>query len=277
MKPIRSIEGWIGAASVLVNDIWIPGKYVEATIARYAKLIFCLNPSPEYPYSLRGSATGIRLGDRCFIFCCKHQIADYRPDDVTVPADDSGKLLISGSRFIQARKDKHNAEEEVHDVCAITFNPEDYEIQNLSAHFFAVEQEHIWTGETDAHFFVFGYPTHLRDVDYESPAHIAVKKTVTSARYVRPTNASGVHVIEMTRTSAFATDGLSGGPVFYLGRDQNGFFMGLAGMVLRGGETSDFLHFFEARYLLRFLQETSEEVEVLDRPTNRPIDAPDGC
>lgn len=256
MKPIRNIEGWIGVSSVFVNGIWIPGRYVEETIARYAKLVFCLNESAEYPYSLRGSTTGVRLQDRCFVFCCKHQIVGYQPDEIAVPSDDSGKLLISGSQFIQSRKDEHNLDEEVHDVCAITFNPKDYDVQNLSAEFFAIKREHVWNGETNVPFFVFGYPTHLRNVEYESPAHIAVKKTVTSARYVRPTNASGVHVIEMTRTSAFATDGLSGGPVFYLGRDQDGFFIGLAGMVLRGGETSDFLHFFEARYLLSFLEET---------------------
>jgi hypothetical protein len=68
-----------------------------------------------------------------------------------------------------------------------------------------------------------------------------------------------IHCLEMTRTHQFRSDGLSGGPVYQLARDNNGFFVGLSGIVMRGGDASDFIHFVDARFLLKLLETAREE------------------
>lgn len=61
-----------------------------------------------------------------------------------------------------------------------------------------------------------------------------------------------VHRVKLTRTKTFAIDGLSGGPVFHLSKDKRGFFVGLAGITVRGG--GDIIHFIDARFLLLMLR-----------------------
>src|SRR5258708_4832032 len=79
------------------------------------------------------------------------------------------------------------------------------------------------TGDPKSTFVLFGYPTSLRNVDYHSTS-IAVKQIVTSAKYRSASCAASVHSIEMIRTGDYGSDGLSGGPVFHLGQDAQGFY-----------------------------------------------------
>jgi hypothetical protein len=109
--------------SVRVGRVWIPGKQVEQTLARYAKLLFCLNHSDEHPYSLLGSATAIRWKGRCQLFCCHHQIQNYAPGDVVIPTDKEGKVLISGSAVVWREPDGINVGEEFLDIRAMRFDP----------------------------------------------------------------------------------------------------------------------------------------------------------
>jgi hypothetical protein len=200
---------------------------------------------------MRGSATALRWRDECLLFLCRHQFKDYQPDDVVIPLDNSGKTLISGSSLKWQTETAENRDEEFLDVNAMTFVPANYGPTNLEHGFLSVMEADCWNGRTDANFMLFGYPTALRMVDYETP-HIHTRQIVTSAIFSQGTSARGVFRIEMTRTENFSSDGLSGGPVFHLGKDRRGFFIGLAGLVMRGSDTSNFLHVMDSRYLLKF-------------------------
>jgi hypothetical protein len=107
-----------------------------------------------------------------------------------------------------------------------------------------------WRGDPAATFMLFGYPTNFRKVDYDWPS-IAVRQIVTSAKYRSASRAASVHSIEMMRTGDYSSDGLSGGPVFHLGQDQ-GFYCGFAGVILRGSESLDMIHFLDVRLMLQF-------------------------
>jgi len=239
--------------SVRVGRVWIPGKQAEQTLARYAKLLFCLNHSVDHPYSLLGSATAIRWKTQCLLFCCHHQIRNYEPGDVVIPTDKMGEILISGSAMVWREPDNANSGEEYLDIRAMKFDPANYGMANLELSFFDLYDVDCWKRELGANFFLFGYPTSLRDVDYDKP-HINVQQIVTSARYIGRSNAEGVHRIEMNRTKGFSSDGLSGGPVFHLARDASGFFIGFAGVILRGSDTSDIIHVIEAAQILKFFR-----------------------
>jgi hypothetical protein len=56
----------------------------------------------------------------------------------------------------------------------------------------------------------------------------------------------------MMRTGDYSSDGLSGGPVFHLGQDAQGFYCGFASVILRGSESSDMIHFLDVRLMLQF-------------------------
>jgi hypothetical protein len=105
----------------------------------------------------------------------------------------------------------------------------------------------------EAAFEAVRYPTSLRDVDYESTS-IAVRQIVVGAKYCSASQAASVHSIEMQRAGNYGSDGLSGGPVFHLGQDAQGFFCGFAGVILRSGESSNIIHFLDVRLMLQFLK-----------------------
>jgi hypothetical protein len=248
---VRSIAGWVKASAVRVGELWLPSKQVEPSLARFTQQLFCLTHHDEYPYAFLGSATGVRFKGRFFLVWCQHQTKGYQPDDVTIPIE-SGKTLISGSQFLFVRPDDSNKEEDYVDLCAMEFIPEKYSSPNLDTVFFSVKEDECWQGNTDAKFIVFGFPTESRIVEYEKP-HVHVSQVVTSARYDGKTSSQGLHRLEMTRTTSFSSDGLSGGPVYHLAKDSKGFFVGLAGTIMRGSATSDYLHFLDARVLLMLL------------------------
>lgn len=256
MPPIRNLSTWFGATAVRLGSLWVQGRNVEESLARYTKLIFCLTGSQQHPYSLVGSATGVRKGGKCFLFCCRHQIKQFSPDEVTIPVDKSGKILISGSQFIWIERDEQNNDEEYPDLCAMIYDAEKYGEPNLEFSFFEFIERDCWRGDRTSQFYLYGYPSSLRNVDYDTP-HIAVKQIVVSAKYSGQSFAAGLHRIEMARTAKFSSDGLSGGPVFHVGRDQRGFYMGLAGIIMRGSDTSNYIHFMDARFLSRFLEKVA--------------------
>jgi hypothetical protein len=85
-------------------------------------------------------------------------------------------------------------------------------------------------------------------------SEIKVKMIVTGAKYGSATSAAGLHSLVMERKGAYSADGLSGGAVFHLGEDARGFYCGFAGIVLRGSDTSDILHFMDSRLISRFFR-----------------------
>ena len=91
----------------------------------------------------------------------------------------------------------------------------------------------------------------MRLVDYEVP-HVHVGQVVTSADYHRPSHARYLHSLKITGKKSFTVDGLSGGPVYHIAKDQGGFYIGLAGLMVRGG--SDFIHFIDVRFIMSLLR-----------------------
>jgi hypothetical protein len=250
-RPTDSLIDYLQARSVRLGNVWVPGAEVEQALARFCKLLLCLNKIPEAPYTLRGSATGVRLGREFRLFCCQHQFKGYDYGDVVISVDKMATTLVSGSEARWPRPAPENDGEEFLDVCSMRFEPERYSEPSLERGFFPIIEADCWDRSSDAHLFVYGYPSDFYEVDYAA-LHIDVKQIVTSATVVGSSNAQGVMQLRMTRTTPFPADGLSGGPVFHLSRDRAGFYVGLAGIVLRGSETSDYLHMLDVRYLRRF-------------------------
>lgn len=247
---IRNLTGWIGASAVRVGKLWVPGRNTETVLANYTKQTFCLTGHEQCPYSFLGSATAVRFRNKYFLLWCRHQTKEYAPNDVTIPIE-GGNTLVSGSRLVFVNDDENNADQDYKDLQAMEFVPENYQSPNLEAAFFPIHEADVWKGNPDANFYLFGYPTELRSVDYELP-HVHVQQVVTTGEYAGSSHARYVHSLRLTGKRAFAQDGLSGGPVYHVAKDKNGFFVGLVGIMVRGGNQR--VHFIDVTFVLSLLR-----------------------
>jgi hypothetical protein len=253
----RDIPFMFEATSVRIGNLWVQAREVDKTLARYAHQVICLTDGVDY-YALRGTASALRYKNKCALFVCRHQYRDFPADRVMIAEDETAKNLISGSTLITVTPEPHNKDEEILDVSAMRYDPKNYSKPNLESRFFNVIDADVWKGNTNSIFFCYGYPfAHVKmKIDEENGKlqAIDVRKVITSAKYSEKSAAQNTHRIEMTRLSNWDSNGMSGGPVFHIGKDSRGFFAGFAGIILRGSSSSDFLHMVDGAFLLRILK-----------------------
>jgi len=146
-----------------------------------------------------------------------------------------------------------NRDDETIDVVAFESNIRDYGVPNLTSEFFPAEDARIWpTGSARLPFMVFGYPsTHQQFED----VRIGTRSEEVQAVYDGATSSFHLHRVKTERP--FDADGMSGGPVFYIGGIPGSYSVGFAGIVMRGGRQSDYLHFMAANFLLDMALETA--------------------
>jgi hypothetical protein len=241
-------------ASAYVGGLFVPAGSLESALKKYCKKLFIHTGVSEFPYEFFGSASALKIGSKHLVFCCGHQIDQYNPENVSI-LHVATNNTISGGRKIWPTVTDDNKDTDWIDVRALEYPIQQFEIPNLSSDFFSIEKhKNVWPINselgTKTVFLLYGYPTEHQVVDYEIP-RIHNVATCTTALYDGPSNSPYVHRIRMTRKDVFDSDGMSGGPVFYLGSTGVGeYFVGFAGMIVRGSQTSDFIHFVEARFLL---------------------------
>jgi hypothetical protein len=177
-----------------------------------------------------------------------------------VPRASNHSKHIGGGVFHSILPDTRNDDEEFTDVCAIEFEPDKYKIENLRCEFFPVLPDECWPSNSLDHLIVFGSPTDLKDWRFSEGEtqfkliEMNVTTVVVMGRHYGDSHARFVREAKMQRNNSFRADGMSGGPVFHLGRDASGFFVGLAGMIQRGGATSDNFRFIAPSFLRKFAE-----------------------
>ena len=247
------LAGLSRAKSVRVGALSHPAADAERVLHRYCKHIFVLNDSDEYPYSFRGSGAAIRFGAQHLMFCTSHQFSDLEPDRIAIVPSVARTKTITASTLHVTHPHDPADDGEYLDVRAFEFRVEKYDIPNLTSDFFSIDETSLWpSGSLSTHrFFVFGFPFKRQSVDFDTP-RIDARVVAVGATYDGKSAADWVHRIRMDRREPFDPDGMSGGPVFYLGRRGADFFMGFAGIVVRGSASSELLHFIEAGFLRHF-------------------------
>lgn len=245
----------VSRAYVRVGSLPVPGADVASVLFRYSKPLVCENEDRDHPYSIRGTCTGLNLGGRYFYCFCRHQIAGYDPSKVSIfPTAAGGKVHIGGgtSRFVE-HSDRTQGEEFL-DVFGMEIDPKAYEIPNLESEFFPVTDNDCWPKRTTGDLFAYGVPFELQNYLLREEdgglKELNFRTVLVSARHNQRSNASWVQRAEFIRTGRFSPNGMSGGPVFHIGRDDKDAFVGLAGMIMRGGDTH--FHFIESGFLQQF-------------------------
>src|ERR1700688_2966093 len=112
--------------------------------------------------------------------------------------------------------------------------PAKYGPPQINLGFFDIKGADVWRGDPQTTFLVFGYPTSLRSVEIDdingALAGLKVKMIATSATYDQTSRAAGLHAIKLQRSGDYTSDGLSGGTVYHVGEDAQGFYCGFAGL-----------------------------------------------
>jgi hypothetical protein len=237
--------------AIRVGSVWAPPAQAEKMIGQFCKQIFCVNDSDTYPYTFRGSGVAVKIMNEHLVFCCDHQLANYTPEQVAVHARIDDRL-IHASVIIRPNVTSSNFDGDVIDLRALKYEMIDYPLANLSTTFFAMNPDRHWPADSTPNLIVFGFPFERQEVDYEAP-RVRARLVRIHGEYVGPTSSPWVHQLRMSRRVRFDPDGMSGGPVFYLGRSGSEYFLDLAGVVIRGSEQSENLYFIEAQALLEGL------------------------
>jgi hypothetical protein len=250
IKP--TLVGPGSAWPVQIGSLWHSAWDLENALHKYCKQIFALTDDPQFPYCLMGSGAAVKMAGRHFLFCCRHQIRDYAPDKIAIPLSHEKKIMSASSMRQLAITDA-NRDGDTIDVAAFEYHVENYGMPNLTSEFFPAEDARIWpSGSAQMPFMVFGYPSTRQLFD---EAGIGARSIEVQAIYDGAT--SSPHLQRVTLQKPIDADGMSGGPVFYIGGAPGSFFVGFAGMVMRGGKNSNHLHFMTAHFLMDMAFESS--------------------
>jgi hypothetical protein len=246
--PIASSGAW----PVQIGALWHSAWEVENVLQKFCKPIFALTDDPQFPYCLVGSGAAVKMAGRHFLFCCRHQIRGYTPDKIAIPLSFEAKI-INASSMRKLAITEANCDDDTIDVAAFEYNVENYGVPNLTSEFFPIDDARIWpTGTGKMPFMAFGYPSKRQLFD---ETRIGARSIAVQAVFDGAT--SSPHLLRMKAEKAFDADGMSGGPVFYIGGAPGSFFAGFAGIVMRGGENSSYLHFMAAHFLIDLALESS--------------------
>jgi hypothetical protein len=241
-----------GAWPVQIGAVWHSAWELENVLKKFCKPIFALTDDARFPYCLMGSGAAVKYEGRHFVFCCRHQIRQYAPDKIAIPLSFERKIMSATSARRLAVTDA-NRDGDTIDVAAFEFGVEHYGVPNLTSEFFHAEDARIWpTGTAQMPFMVFGYPSTRQQFDEE---RIGARSIAIQAVYDGGTPSP--HLQRVKAKQPLDADGMSGGPVFYVGGAPGNFFVGFAGIVMRGGRQSSYLHFMAADFLIQMAFESS--------------------
>jgi AI-2E family transporter len=200
-----------------------------------------------------GSGTAVRIAGRHFVFCCRHQVKGYTLDKIAVPLSFDTKIM-SVTTIRAAKITDDNRDTDSIDVMAFEFDLEGYGAANLTSEFFPTDDCRVWpTGTAQLPFMVFFYPCQRQLFD---EAHIGGRCIGVQAAY--DGGSSSPHLQRLKMLNSLDADGMSGGPVFYVGGAPGSYFAGFAGMLMRGGSNTNYLHFMASgwgatAFLLNFV------------------------
>jgi hypothetical protein len=249
MAVVRNILGLTNALSVQVGSLWHDSMILEQVLHKFCKHVFVVTGDEQFPYAFRGSGAAVKIAGRHFLFCCRHQIGDCTPDQIAIRISHE-KQILSASTIRWPRSMDGDEDTDSTDFVVFEFFLNNYQVPNLTSEFVPLDEERIWpTGSIKLPFMVFGYPSERQDVDYEADS-IRANCLEVPGIYDGGTSSPHLHRIKMQREKAFDADGLSGGPIFYVGGSAGRYFAGFAGITARGSASSDYLHFITAHHLV---------------------------
>lgn len=238
----------LAATSAILNGVAIPGRTIEATIARYAFNVFILNDDDSFPVSMRGTGTAIRFAGRELFVCTQHQLDGVDLAKVGMMTEGGGRLVTSGgTRYFSL-----TSATDGNDLIAFNFRDPVAAFPQFRARFFNLQKPGNLDTEVIA-YVVTGcaYEDQLYDVAENNHIGVARRSVLCDLDSGQPSDPALLR-LRSREPMSFNPDGMSGGSVFVVHRDRRGYWVDFAGVVVQGG-TNGF-QIIRAAVVYRFLK-----------------------
>jgi hypothetical protein len=233
------------------------------SILNCARPVLFANDSPEYPYSVGGTAFIVKFQGRRFVITAKHVLnlksfeagqfcIQYRPD--------SRDFLPLGALHLV-----HGANEDDTDQYDIAIREIDdgaireelygnYQPYNL------LQMDRLTVFSERGAYLYRGYPIAMRQVDFEKK-HVEQGAISTRAEYVGRTRFESIHELRLFDLGPLPSiDGLSGSPVFQVHNEEGTQYSreAFAGMLVRGSIKSEKIFLIEHRRIIEVLLQVAQ-------------------
>lgn len=235
--------------SINVNGLIIPGRLIEATLARHARNLVVYNDDEVYRVSLPGSATAVRYQGREILLTTQHQLKGIDRSRVALLVDSSGNIITSGG----FRAYQPHPETDAYDLVAFDFEGPCKERPEIAKWFFEFNQPppDVPSNQIMA-ILLCGYPTSEQAYDVQESNHIGVVcRHIVCEPDSQPSDPA-VLLVRAVSPLQVNPDGMSGGAAFVIQMQHGEMHAYFAGVVVRGGK--EFFHILKAGYVFAFLK-----------------------
>ena len=233
--------------SIKVGDIYLPPKNIEAFVSRSVRL---LTFEVDQCVSFFGSCTLFQWKGQKFAVATRHQLEIPRGFEfseenlkyVRIAATENGMLanvLVDACTF-----EKANPDQEFHDLVIFHVAADNVQTTAQPFSYFPIFEIRKYK-----YFFSFcvGYPTFQNSMDYDTK-HLKAVCAIMNCKLDQEYRSSADYFERYIGNDVdFDFDGFSGGAVFSLLQNSNGYEIGLSGIIVRAGRgqvyivSSDFL------------------------------------
>lgn len=241
---------------IKMGNIWIPPSAFEQFIGSSVRLV--VNEVPNNPdmlgyLGLGGSATLIRNGKTPFICMTSHQLTEELPLDEAVESVRIGSInsgVLDNITFNQMVSVRERNGEELDDIIFLRPNPEDELYASEYPHYFPLQR---LTGKhTKARFVYVGYPFEFSKNLYDEAGKSTSIEAVTvlkDCELNKDFKSDLQHFNHFTyEDDGSELNGISGGAVFGLLKNTDGFEGFLCGVITRAGSGN--IYTISANHLL---------------------------
>jgi hypothetical protein len=243
-------------------------RYPAATmkllsITQCARPVLFENASRDYPYSLGGTAFVVKFKERSFVITARHvlNLKSFEPRQFCVQyRPDSRDFLPLGALYLTRAADKEDTDQydiAVREIDGDAVRAElfgEYQPYNL----LAMDRLTIYS-ERGAYLYR-GYPSDLREVDFESK-RVEQGAVTSRAEYAGRTPYATIRELRLLDLNPLTSiDGLSGSPVFQVHNEDGSKYSreAFAGMLIRGSITSGKVFVIEHSRIIDVLTQIAE-------------------
>ena len=232
-------------------------------IVTCARPVLFANDSPEFPFSVGGTAFIVKFQGRNFVITARHvlNLRSFAASQFSIQYRPDGRDFLPLGALHLARganeddTDQYDVAVREIDDAAVReelFGP--YRAYSL------LQMDRLTIFSARGAYIYRGYPTAMREVDFIN--HPVEQGAVTTrAEYVGRTRYEAIHELRLLDLGPLPTiDGLSGSPVFQVHNEESSKYSreSFAGMLLRGSIESGRMFLIEHRRIIEVLLQVSQ-------------------
>lgn len=228
-----NILGQMVNGGVEVNGIAVPEFSLRRVLGRFVHNLWVINPDyPQFPLSLPGSATAVRVNGHEYLLATQHQLSGHERESVAMVLD-NGEFFVTAAGARWPPRDGSDA----NDIVAFDFTEPCEAHPQLKQLFFDLgPPQPLSTERPVPSFVVSGFPSERQDVEFER-RHINVARLTAYCELDEPPSDETLLKLRLSTPLDLVLDGMSGGGAFAIEVQDGRLQARFAGILVRGGNS----------------------------------------